>query len=193
MLPDLTYWAFLYDAANPADSTSIAYGMLTKIIEPRGSSISYGYTPQPGCKWGQEFLLIGSTPNWTTMPITQRTETDGLGHTYPWKYGPGPANTLSSPQTLVTDPGGNDTLYAYQTAPRTTTRLFRHRCRGAANDLPGIPGIRAASQVCILGIHIFRSTIYSDTVPSRRPFRQLFHVDDDRLKWTATVTSNDHV
>jgi RHS repeat-associated protein len=48
ILPNGTYYAFQYDAANPNGSTT-GYGDLLKIILPTGGSIEYTYTNQAVC------------------------------------------------------------------------------------------------------------------------------------------------
>lgn len=58
--PDGTAWSFIYDGANPNDTTSVGYGDLLKMIYPTGGSVSY--------TWGTEYPYIGQyTPG---MPTT---------------------------------------------------------------------------------------------------------------------------
>jgi YD repeat-containing protein len=123
VLPDTNYWGFTYDAANPSDPSSIAYGTLTGILTPQKSSISYQYTPIADCG-----VYIEGEPVYVQR-ISQRTLTDADGNTAIWKYNFNfPLDGATYPlQSISTDPYGNDTVYGYktyrcQTLPATTVR-----------------------------------------------------------------------
>ncbi len=94
VLPDgHLYWGFLYDAADPNDDSSFAYGSLTKVITPEGGSIAYGYgSYTPRCD-----------SSYASQRVTSRTVDDGNGNKYVWTYSDG----------LTTDPNGNDTVYQF--------------------------------------------------------------------------------
>ena len=74
------YWGFTYDAANPSDPSSVAYGTLTGILTPQKSSISYQYTPIADCG-----VYIEGEPVYVQR-ISQRTLTDAEGNKAPWEY-----------------------------------------------------------------------------------------------------------
>jgi YD repeat-containing protein len=126
VLPDANlsapiYWGFTYDAANPSDPSSIAYGTLTGILTPQKSSISYQYTTIADCG-----VYIEGEPVYVQR-ISQRTLTDADGNTAIWKYNFNfPLDGATYPlQSISTDPYGNDTVYGYktyqcQTLPATT-------------------------------------------------------------------------
>jgi YD repeat-containing protein len=108
VLPDKTYWGFVYDAADPNNSSSIAYGTINKLIMPTGGVISYQY------KMADSVCVLpnGSSPTnnfvyWNSLHLYQRTEADMNGNTYLWTYD----------GWLVTDPNHNDTLYTFEYTP----------------------------------------------------------------------------
>ena len=43
------YWGFIYDAANPSDTTSVGYGDITNVIEPDGANIAYTHDRLADC------------------------------------------------------------------------------------------------------------------------------------------------
>ncbi|HSY91514.1 MAG TPA: RHS repeat-associated core domain-containing protein [Candidatus Binatus sp.] len=100
VLPNGTYWAFAYNAANPSDNASIGYADLVEVWLPTGGTISYQYS-----NWG---LVPGvsNQPSYNRN-LTQRTLAVGDGTQYSWKYG---VNWNTS-QFTSTDPLGNDTVY----------------------------------------------------------------------------------
>jgi len=105
VLPNGTYWTFIYDATNPADSTSIGYGQVTQIRLPTGGTISYQYqTFKPTC-------APSKTPNYSRS-VTQRTFDPGNGlPTSTWNY----VINYPTASNVVTDPLGNDNVYTFST------------------------------------------------------------------------------
>ncbi len=91
VLPDNTYWAFQYDAADPNNTSSVAFGDLLKVTFPTGGSITYTWAlSNMGCSSGFDRAVQTRTVD----------ANDGSGpHT--WKYNSG----------VVTDPLGNDTVH----------------------------------------------------------------------------------
>ena len=92
VLPDLTIWTFSYDN----------YGDVTRVGFPTGGSLSYTYAV------GYDTCSGGGTTR--SMAVTSRTvdANDGTpAHT--WNYG------ISTGQTVVTDPDGNDTVHTIAT------------------------------------------------------------------------------
>jgi len=92
IFPDNTYWAFQYDAADPNNTNSIAFGDLLKVTFPIGGSITY--------TWGKWSPCSSSY----SRGVQTRTvdANDGTGpHT--WTYANG----------VVTDPAGNDTVHTF--------------------------------------------------------------------------------
>ncbi|MGD0904527.1 MAG: hypothetical protein ABR924_16435 [Terracidiphilus sp.] len=111
VLPDENYWGFTYDAANPSDPSSIAYGTLTGILTPQKSSISYQYATIADCD-----VYIEGEPVYVQR-ISQRTLTDAGGIKATWNYNfDFPLDGATYPlQSIATDPYGNDTVYGYKT------------------------------------------------------------------------------
>ncbi len=91
VLPDSTFWAFEYDAADPNDTNSVAFGDLLKVTFPTGGSITYAWAVSTmGCNSGFDRAVQTRTVD----------ANDGTGpHT--WRYNNG----------IVTDPQGNDTVH----------------------------------------------------------------------------------
>ena len=103
VLPDqVHYWGYVYDAANPADSTSIAYGSLVTLLFPQGGSISYQYRLSPRC-------YTDSLGDIQAIALSERVVKDVKGNVFPWKYSINQTGTGN----VVTDPDGNDTVYTY--------------------------------------------------------------------------------
>lgn len=105
ILPNGTYYGFIYDAADPANNNSYALGTITKIILPTGGSISYGYSMFEACDGVGEAVF--------NPGISSRTVSDLNGHQYSWTY------SIDRYQgSIATDPDLNDTVYKYDgTAP----------------------------------------------------------------------------
>jgi RHS repeat-associated protein len=119
VLPDKTYWGFLYDAADPNSSTAIAYGTLQKIILPTGGTISYQFEMEAACHWLLPVSTLAGQNAWLNMHVTNRTVTDGNGNSYQWVYHEtGFSSDPNGRDTMyVTDPNGNDTKYEFVTTP----------------------------------------------------------------------------
>lgn len=107
VLPDKTYYGFIYDAADPNNASAIAYGTLSKIILPTGGSIAYQYAMEPACEWPDGMSLFAGNAMWSTLHLIKRIEDDGRGHQYTWNYSSG----------LVTDPDQNETVYTFDPGP----------------------------------------------------------------------------
>jgi RHS repeat-associated protein len=100
VFPDNTYWAFQYDAADPNNPSSFAFGDLLKVTFPTGGSITY--------TWGLSNAMCNSTIDRAVQTRTVDAN-DGAGpHT--WSYTFSGINA-SSGNTIVTDPLGNDTVH----------------------------------------------------------------------------------
>ena len=81
VLPDKSYYGFLYDAANPNNTTAIAYGDIAKIILPTGGSIENAHqniAGSPGDILGNVYYLL--------RYVVQRDVLDAQGHDYKWSY-----------------------------------------------------------------------------------------------------------
>lgn len=96
VLPDGSYWGFLYDAADPNNSNSVGYATMTKMVFPEGGSVQYSYI-NPGS-------VACNVQTYPTLYLQQRTVNDANGHSYLWQYGLGRS----------TDPNGNDSVVTYQ-------------------------------------------------------------------------------
>jgi RHS repeat-associated protein len=100
VFPDNTYWAFQYDAADPNNTSSYAFGDLLKVTSPTGGSITY--------TWGLSNAMCSSGFDRAVQTRTVDAN-DGTGpHT--WSYTFSGINASSS-NTIVTDPLGNDTVH----------------------------------------------------------------------------------
>lgn len=98
VLPNGKAWSFDYDAANPNDSTSIAYGDLVEILFPTGGSISYTYVSQA------DSCASAYTPPSRRSVVTRTVNAnDGTGnHTWTYSYATG--------QSTITDPLNEKTV-----------------------------------------------------------------------------------
>jgi YD repeat-containing protein len=94
VLPDGTYWSFVYDTTS--STQPYAYGDLLAITYPTGGSISYQYTNV------NSYIPAGGL----TRGVTSRTISDMNGNVGTWTYSPGAVAT-------VTDPANNDTVFTY--------------------------------------------------------------------------------
>jgi RHS repeat-associated protein len=110
VFPDNTYWGFQYDAADPNNSLSMAYGDLLKISFPTGGSISY--------TWGG--WAAGNSRSVATRTVDAM---DGTGpHT--WNYSFSNLATVNGNQTqtnIVTDPTGSDSVHTVTGLGGTTS------------------------------------------------------------------------
>jgi hypothetical protein len=127
VLPDGSFWGFVYDAGNEATITSwnfdnvcnlpvandysyIGYGTIKAVTLPEGGAITYSYIQEDsGCSPGPGG--VGAV-----LSLSGRTVSDANGNNYQWQYG-GAASPLGFTSSLVTDPNGNDTEYQYRIAP----------------------------------------------------------------------------
>jgi RHS repeat-associated protein len=139
VLPNGTYWAFAFDAANPSDNTSKAYADLLKVWLPTGGTISYQYT-----NW--------ALPNYNRN-LAQRTLAVGDGTQNTWNY------SRNSSTGLITssDPLANDTVYTFSS-------LFNGTCAaGSLNGFETNRNIYAGSQTTGQLIRTITTT-YQETV-----------------------------
>jgi RHS repeat-associated protein len=95
VFPDQTFWAFQYDAADPNNTSTLAFGDLLKVTFPTGGSISY--------TWARSNLGCGSGVD---RAVQTRTVNANDGTTpQPWKY------VGNNGLMVVTDPMGNETVH----------------------------------------------------------------------------------
>jgi RHS repeat-associated protein len=105
VLPNGTYWAFQYSAANPNDTNSIAYGDLLKVVLPTGGSIAYSYTnTYYSCGPPPPLSMLYGAPQVATRAVDANDGTGPHSWTYSW-----------SPNTTVTDPLGQKTVHTFST------------------------------------------------------------------------------
>lgn len=118
VLPNNTYWGFIYDAADPNNSSSIGYGTLTQILFPTGGSVSYQYSiANNACALSPAASPIGEIVPWNALTLTRRTESDMFGHSYIWNY---TGFVYPGNQGTVTDPNNNETVYTFAWDPQYT-------------------------------------------------------------------------
>ncbi len=90
VLPNGTYWGFIYDSAPPANSGShvAAYGQLTTLIYPTGGSTSYGYSFSPGfCDAARADGTVAYAIALDQPVVSSRTMFDAQGHMLGrWSY-----------------------------------------------------------------------------------------------------------
>jgi RHS repeat-associated protein len=97
VLPDNTFWAFQYDAADPNNTSSYAFGDLLKVTLPTGGSITYTFA-------------VSGAAGGSGIDRAVQTRTvdanDGTGQ-HAWHY------SFVTGQTIVTDPLNNDTVHTF--------------------------------------------------------------------------------
>jgi RHS repeat-associated protein len=103
VLPDNSHWAFQYDAADPNNTASFAYGELTQVAFPAGGSISYTYTGWGGCSSGFSRAVRTRTVNASSTDDVSRT----------WQYNLAGIGANHSLQNVVTAPDLNDTVHTF--------------------------------------------------------------------------------
>jgi hypothetical protein len=91
VLPDNTYWAFQYDAADPNNTNSVAFGDLLKVTFPTGGSITY--------TWGVS--TMPSNSGFDRVVLTRTVDANDGSGPHTWQYNNG----------IVTDPLGNDIVH----------------------------------------------------------------------------------
>ena len=104
VLPDGTYWAFQYDAAdpNPNNTASIALADLTRITLPIGGSLSYTYDAKTGATTGNREVR--------TRTVDANDGTDP--HIWHYSYlAQAPVNGNLTQNTIVQDPLNNETVH----------------------------------------------------------------------------------
>jgi RHS repeat-associated protein len=99
VFPDNTYWAFQYDAADPNNTSSFAFGDLLKVTLPTGGTLAYSWAPSTmGCNATFDRAVQTRTVN----------ANDGAGpHTWTYNYAYGNPNSI----VTVTDPLGNNAVH----------------------------------------------------------------------------------
>jgi len=109
VLPNNTYWAFIYDSANPSGTGPAGYGDILQVITPTSGSISYTYRTV----WGG-FCEFSNTGN-GTRAVATRSVNAGDGQVFTWKYAYGnPTGTSNNAYSVtITDPNNNNTVYNY--------------------------------------------------------------------------------
>ena len=102
ILPNGTYWAFQYSAANPNDPNTSAYGNLLEVILPTGGSITYTYGTTYGCSSSPPSQATIGTPQVLTRTVNAN---DGAGpHTWTYNW---------TGQPTVTDPLGQKVVHTF--------------------------------------------------------------------------------
>lgn len=119
VLPNGTYWGFIYDASNPSGSGYMGYGDLLQVTTPAGGSVSYTYGEQSMCP-------TYSTA--ATRALATRITNDGQGHSFTWIYtyqGGVVNNYTPTLATTITDQtSGSQTVYNYQALQSGTCSLM---------------------------------------------------------------------
>ena len=111
VLPNGTYWGFVYDAANPQSNTSIGYGDLLQLILPTGAQSNVWQTA-PIC---YQASPGGVTPESRTL--VSRTVNPGNGLTPSiWNYGIGAVSSITPAigteyETVVFNPDGSQVVH----------------------------------------------------------------------------------
>jgi RHS repeat-associated protein len=117
VLPNNTYWGFVYDSTTPTVGGPVAFGDLLQVITPAGGSITYAYS-------GQNMCPAYDSSN--TRAISTRTTDTGQGQSFSWQYAYATAlspNQFPSLTTTVTDPQQNQTVHVYQALKEATCTL----------------------------------------------------------------------
>jgi RHS repeat-associated protein len=98
-LPDKTYYAFEYDAADPNNSASIAYGDLLKMTLPTGGSISYTWDTTIPCTASPSFIP-------SRVVTSRKVDFNDHNGAQTWSY-----SLQGAGSVVVTDPLGKDTVH----------------------------------------------------------------------------------
>ena len=107
VLPNNTYWGFVYDTASTANPVS--FGDLLRVILPSGGSLNYTYNTIPVCGIvsGEEMPPVGrAVASRTLNPIVGQPVTT----TYEYSETP---RAGAMAQTIETDAYGNDTVHKF--------------------------------------------------------------------------------
>jgi RHS repeat-associated protein len=148
VLPDGTYWGFVYDGGDPSNYNDVGegppynpnypggyvtgtYGTMTKVLLPGGGSIAYTYSLGTNTQCYPVDPYFGSWSGSTTPTIAGRTVADNNGNSYSWTYSIA-GQGLGATNTAI-DPYGNETDYAYQTNGYCGTDLEKKEYRRQGN------------------------------------------------------------
>ncbi len=114
VLPDGTYWGFVYDAADPNSTSSLGFGDLTSIITPQRGSINY--------TWGAGPTVPCSSSGSLARSITNRTiNFGGSEASASWQY-VGQANPYA---VTVTQPDSSTVVSTFtEESPRGACSLY---------------------------------------------------------------------
>jgi YD repeat-containing protein len=199
VLPDKTFWGFIYDAANPDDSNDIQYGTLRKIILPTGGTIEYEYQNEFACYWSDQGIAaaVGAPNHWDSRHLIARTETDAAGHSYRWKYTINgyPEFAEARQKVTVTDPNLNDTVYSFTTPPGVSNNLCNYTeesnrkiYQGSSGTGQLLKSIDTTYQYASLPQN---NRIPEDGVANALPLSSTTTLDSDSATTTTTSTSYD--
>jgi RHS repeat-associated protein len=116
VLPDKTFWGFVYDGGNPNNENDIGhYGTITQLLFPLGGSITYGYSTYSPTTCYPPDATGAQWPGSATPTVATRAVSDNNGDTYSWTYGvPGQPAGIAGPGGAATDPNGNSINYIYE-------------------------------------------------------------------------------
>lgn len=141
ILPNNTYWAFIYDSANPSGSGTLAYGDLLEVVTPTGGSVSYTFAPESTCP---EYSSA------STRSVVTRTTNDGQGHLFNWSYSYSPGLvTTPTATTTITDPLNEQTVFNYealQTGSCTLYEMSRQVYAGTTGSSPLLSSVSTSYQ-----------------------------------------------
>jgi RHS repeat-associated protein len=147
VLPDGTYWGFIYDSGDPSNYNDVGngppynpnysgyvtgnYGTITKVLQPLGGSISYTYSLGSNTQCYPVDPYFGQWAGLSTPMLATRTVSDNNGNSYPWTYSIAGQGTGATNSAI--DPNGNETDYSYQTNGYCGTDLEKAEYRSQGN------------------------------------------------------------
>ena len=114
VLPNGTFWAFIYDSGDPATPAATNLGQITTLIYPTGGMVNYSYVPYQNESCDAARTSSTGVTVYTYMPqVTSRTMLDSAGKTWgQWTYSY-PAYNPSGSSGSVTNLNGDVTVNHY--------------------------------------------------------------------------------
>ncbi len=141
VLPDNTYWGFVYDAANPNDSASIGLGNLVQVIFPTGGSTSYDWTTYaPVCTHNSASSIL-------VPEAVENRKVTANGTSNAWGYAYSFVNNSSGdhPTTTETDPLGDQIVHTFTDYSNGACNLYETTAEYKQNAGGALSTVKAIS------------------------------------------------
>jgi hypothetical protein len=122
VLPDGTWWGFIYDAANPNNTSSIGYGDLVQLIYPTSGTVTYSWGFNQANPW---FCELTGAPLPGPRAIMSRTvNSNAVSGQWTYAFTIVNEGTTGEPVTTITDPVGDQIAYTFQSFSSTQCNLY---------------------------------------------------------------------